>query len=101
MAQSNEHFHFLERFPKDASGLYVVYDRYTFDDLFRLLLKNGFDDEESLCFVLSNCSLSALVFPERFHNMRYMDLSPEDALHVALASRRARVIYDLWVSINS
>jgi len=38
---------FIRNFPKDASGLYIVYELYTFDNLFRLLLKHGFDHEES------------------------------------------------------
>lgn len=87
--------HFLEKFPKDRNGLYIVYELYTFDNLFRLLLKNNFDHEEALCFILSNCSLSALVFQEGIHNKRYKKLSAEDALPADLATHKARLIYDL------
>ena len=76
----NEDLDFLNKFPRDPSGLYIVYDRFTFDSLFRLLLKSGFDHEESLSIVLDNCSLSALVFQERIYNMRYTKLSDEDEL---------------------
>jgi len=90
-----EDLHFLEKFPKDGAGLYVVCDLYTFDNLYRLLLKNSFDHEESLCFILSNCSLSALVFQERIHNMKYRELSAEDALSAELAACKAKLICDI------
>jgi len=85
----------LEHFPKDRSGLHIVYELFTFDNLFRLLLKSGFDHEECLYFVLYNCSLSALVFQERIHNKKYKKLLARDALPVNLAARRAQLIYDL------
>jgi len=62
-----EDLSFLEEFPEDGDGLYIVYELYTFDNLFRLLLKSGFDHEGSLNFILYNCSLSAVVFQERIH----------------------------------
>lgn len=86
---------FLDKFPKDRNGLYIVYELYTFDNLFRLLLKNGFDREESLRFILCNCSLSALVFQERIHNMGYKKLSAEKVLPADLAACKAQLIYDL------
>lgn len=86
---------FLEKFPKDYNGLYIVYELYTFDNLFRLVLKNGFDHQESLHFILGNCSLSALVFQERIHNMRYRELLAKDALPASLAACKAQLIYDL------
>lgn len=89
-----EDLDFLKRFPKDHSGLYIVYELYTFDNLFRLLLKNGFDHEEALCFILCNCSLSALVFQERIHNVGYKKLSARDVLPPDLATHKAQLIYD-------
>lgn len=86
---------FLKKFPKDCNGLYIVYELYTFDNLFRLLLKDGFDHEEALYFILGNCSLSAFVFQERIHNKRYKKLSAKDALPADLAARKAWLIYDL------
>jgi hypothetical protein len=91
---------FLERFPKDCNGLYITYELYTFDNLFRLLLKNGFDHEESLRFVLLHCSLSALVFQERIHNRRYRGLRAKDALPADLAACKAQLIYDLMGIVN-
>ena len=90
-----EGLNFLKKFPKERNGLYIVYELYTFDNFFRLLLKNNFDYEEALHFILANCSLSAVVFQERIHNMEYEKLSAKDALHADLASRKARLIYDL------
>jgi hypothetical protein len=90
-----EDLEFLKKFPKDRNGLYIVYELYSFDNLFRLLLKNGFDHEESLRFILYNCSLSALVFQERIHNMGYKKLSAKDALPADLAACKAQLIYDL------
>ncbi|MDI6840620.1 MAG: hypothetical protein QMD71_07225 [bacterium] len=91
----NAELNFLKNFPKDANGLYIVYELYTFDNLFRLLLKNSFDYEEALCFILGNCSLSALVFQERIHNMEYKKLSDKDTLPADLAACKAQLIYDL------
>jgi hypothetical protein len=86
---------FLKKFPKDCNGLYIVYELYTFDNLFRLLLKNGYDHRQAFFFILCNCSLSALVFQERIHNEKYMKLSAEEALPADLAACKARLIYDL------
>ena len=86
---------FLRHFPKDRNGLFIVYEGYTFDNLFRLLLKNGLDHEDALSFILSNCSLSALVFQERIHDLRYKEISAEDALPVDLAACKAQLISDL------
>jgi len=86
---------FLKEFPKNENDMYIVYDRFTFDNLFRLLLQADFDHEDALYFMLANCSMSALVFQERLHNKKYKKLSAEDALPVDEAARRAKVIYDL------
>jgi hypothetical protein len=91
---------FLKRFPKERNGMYIVYELYTFDNLFRLLLKNNFDYEEALDFVLFNCSLSALVFQERIHNKGYRKLTAKDALPPHLAARKAQLIYDFMSIID-
>jgi hypothetical protein len=92
-----EDLDFLVKFPKDHNGQYIVYDRFTFDNLFRLLLKNDFEHEEALFFILANCSLSALVFQERIHNNAYKTLSEEDAISPDLAACKAQLIYDMWI----
>jgi hypothetical protein len=86
---------FLQKFPKSGEGLYYVYDLYSFDNFFRLLLKNGLDFEEALNFILSNSSLSAIVFQERIHNKGYVRLSAKDALSPQAASVKMRLIHEL------
>lgn len=86
---------FLRHFPKNSEGLYIIYELYSFDNFFRLLLKNGFNHEDSLNFVLCNCSLSALVFQEGIHNKHYLRLSSKDAPSPKLASIKSRLIFDV------
>jgi len=93
--QMQKNLPFLKVFPRDSNGMYIIYELFSFDNLFRLLLTNGFDHEEALSFVLGHCSLSALVFQERIHNKRYTRLSAKDALPPDLAAHKARLIYDL------
>jgi hypothetical protein len=91
---------FLKKFPKERNGLFIVYELFTFDNLFRLLLKNGFGHEKSLRFVLLHCSLSAPVFQERIHNKRYRKLRAKDALPADLAACKAQLIHDLISLVN-
>jgi len=44
------------------------YDRFTFDKIFRLLLRNDYTKEEAKEIILHNCFLSILVFQERIYN---------------------------------
>jgi len=48
-----------------------VYDRFTFDKIFRFLLSNDCEKEEAKDIILHNCALSALVLQERIHNEYY------------------------------
>jgi hypothetical protein len=80
---------YLKPFPKDKNGLYIIYDGFTFDNLFRLLLKDGFNLDEALNYIFANCSLSALVFQERIHNKHYLRLTGDDAIKPYEAARRA------------
>ena len=90
-----EDLDFLKEFLKDKDDLYIVYDRFTFDNLFHLLLANGLDHEEALSFILCNCTLSALVFQERIYNKKYKQLSPENVLLDDLAAYKLQLFYDL------
>ena|SRR3990167_5761696 len=90
-----EDLEFLKEFPKNENDMYIVYDCFTFDNLFRLLLKADFEYEDALMFMLANCSMSAYVFQERLHDEKYWELSAEDALSSDEAARRAKVIYDM------
>ncbi len=87
--------YFLKKIPKEPSGLFIVYDLFTFDNFFRLLLKTGLDHEEALNFILTRSSLSALVFQERIHNNKYKRLSAKEALPAECAFSKAQLIQDL------
>jgi len=76
--------HILENFKKNSEGLYEIYDRFSFDNLFRLLLNSSFEDDEALEFILCNCSLSAIVFQERIYNKYYLHLSTGNTLKLNL-----------------
>lgn len=91
----NHDLKFLRKFPKDDTGLYIVYDLYTFDNLFRLLLKSDMEHDEALDFVIGNCSLSGIVFQERIHNKGYEKISSADALPPVEAASKARFIHDM------
>ena len=58
----------------------ICYDRFTFDKIFRFLLKNVFDHEEAKDVIIYNCSLSALVSQERIHNDYYFSINTEDEM---------------------
>ncbi|HIJ70080.1 MAG TPA: hypothetical protein HPP87_01800 [Planctomycetes bacterium] len=47
---------FLEDYIRDN---YEVFDRFTFDYLFRRLLKDGYDHDEAKDIILHQCALSA------------------------------------------
>ncbi|MBW1728643.1 MAG: hypothetical protein JRJ62_13940 [Deltaproteobacteria bacterium] len=85
----------LKYFPRDKSGLFIVFELYTFDNMFRLLLKEGFDHEEVMNFMLAECSFSALVFQERIHNNKFLRLNEKDALSPEYAALKARLMSDI------
>ena len=88
-----QNLRFLKKFPKDESGMYIVYELFTFDNLFRLLLKADYDHEDALAFIMAFCSLSVLVFQERIHNNKYKKLQAKDALPPGLAAHKAQLIH--------
>jgi hypothetical protein len=82
---------FLHTVEKNSEGIYRVYDRFTFDNLFRALLKEDFEPEDALNFILCNlcnCSLSAIIFEERIYNRYYLTSSAEDTISPDLAALR-------------
>ena len=54
------------------------YDRFTFDKIFRLLLRNDYTKEEAKEIILHNCFLSILVFQERIYNNYYKQIKIEE-----------------------
>ena len=59
---------------------YEVFDRFTFDYLFKKLLTDGYDHEEAKDIILYNCALSTLVTQERIDNDYYFEISVSDGI---------------------
>ena len=59
---------------------YEVYDRFTFDYLFRNLLQDGYDHEEAKDIIIHNCALSTLVMQERVYNNHYLKISVHEQI---------------------
>ena len=57
-----------------------VFDRFTFDYIFKRLLADGYDNEEAKDIILYNCALSMLVMQERINNEYYLEISAEDII---------------------
>jgi len=69
-----------EYLPAYTKEHYEVFDRFTFDYLFKRLLADGYDNEEAKDIILYNCALSALVMQERLYNEYYLEISEEDII---------------------
>lgn len=59
---------------------YEVFDRFTFDYLFKRLLADGYDNEEAKDIILYNCALSTLVTQERLDNDYYLEMTVSDGM---------------------
>ncbi len=69
-----------EYLPNYIKQNYEVYDRFTFDYLFKRLLADGYDHEEAKDIILYNCALSTLVMQERLYNEYYLEISVNDRM---------------------
>ncbi|MCH7556664.1 MAG: hypothetical protein IIB56_04310 [Planctomycetes bacterium] len=69
-----------EYLPDYIKENYEVFDRFTFDYLFKRLLADGYDNEDAKDIILYNCALSALVMQERLYNEYYLEISEEDII---------------------
>ena len=69
-----------EYLPDYIKENYKVFDRFTFDYLFKRLLADGYDNEEAKDIILYNCALSTLVTQERLYNEYYLEISEEDII---------------------
>ena len=92
---------FLKYFPKNKNGMYVIYELYSFDNFFKLLLKNSFSHDEAINFIMSQCSVSGIVFQERIHNKYFLKISRKNILRPKEASVKARLLYDIMDCYNS
>lgn len=59
---------------------YKVFDRFMFDNLFKRLLVDDYDNEEAKDIILFNCALSALVMQERLDNGYYLKMKADDVI---------------------
>lgn len=98
--KNNESLSFLNEFPQDKNDLFIVFELYTFDNLFKLLLKGNFDHEEACDFMIANCNFSALVFQDRIHNQAYKKISTKNILSPEESSRKAKLIADMMEIIK-
>lgn len=69
-----------EYLPDYIKDNYEIFDRFTFDDLFKRLLADGYDNEEAKDIILYNCALSTLVMQERLYNEYYLEISVSDGM---------------------
>ena len=69
-----------EYLPDYIKENYEVFDRFTFDYLFKRLLADGYDNEEAKDIILYNCALSTLVMQERVDNDYYLEISVDDKM---------------------
>jgi len=70
---------------------YEVYDRFTFDYLFRKLLQDGYNHEEALDIIIYNCALSTLVMQERIYNSYFLKISVNEKISDDLLELRNEI----------
>lgn len=74
------------------------YDRFTFDKVFRYLLSQDYNNEESKDMILWHCRLSALTFQERIYNGFYKNIRVGDKISTDLVElfneERKKVIFN-------
>lgn len=87
---------FLNHFGKTKEGRIIVFDIYTFNNLFTLLLNRKFSYEDALIFIFAKCDLNAYVFQECIHNDAYLDLTSRE-IDFKEAGRRS-VLHQLALS---
>jgi hypothetical protein len=85
------HEDFAEELEDYIKENYEVYDRFTFDYLFRKLLKEGYDLEEALAIIIHNCALSTLVMQERIYNGYYLKISVNEKISGDLLGLRNEI----------
>ena len=69
-----------EYLPDYIKENYDVFDRFTFDYLFKRLLADGYDNEQAKDVILYNCALSLLVMQERLDNNYYLKMKDTNGI---------------------
>ena len=83
-----------------AEYLIGLYDRFSFDRFFRLLLLEKYGSEEAIDFILNNCKLSALVYQERIENKYYMKINVKEIISDDLKVLRQQIFNDIFPNKN-
>ena len=78
-----------------------VFDRFTFDYLFKRLLKEGSDHKEAKDTIVYNCELSALVLQERIYNKYYLKINECDIISEDLKEFVNDIVYSEVKKRNS
>lgn len=81
----------IEEFLKEHE---ICYDRFTFDKIFRFLLKNDFDHDEAKDVIMYNCSLSALVLQERVYNNYFYKMEVDEDISQDLLALKNEMAND-------
>jgi hypothetical protein len=68
----------------------TCFDRFTFDKIFRFLLKNDFEHEDARDIILHNCALSALVLQERILNCYYQKIKSDEKISADLCELKRK-----------
>jgi len=84
-----------EYLPSYIKENYEVYDRFTFDYLFKRLLTDGYDHEEAKDMIQYNCALSTLVMQERLYNEYYLEISANDEIAPDLMELKREVFNNI------
>ena len=79
---------FINHFGKTKEGKIIIFDVFTFNSFFSLLLNEGFDHEDALMFILAEGELNAIVFQKCIHNKAYLKLKAKE-LDFQVAGRRS------------
>ena len=81
-----------EYLPDYIKEHYEVFDRFTFDYLFKRLLADGYDNEEAKDIILYNCAPSTLVMQERLYNEYYWEICESDTIAPDLLQLREQIL---------
>ncbi|MBN2182667.1 MAG: hypothetical protein JW715_12215 [Sedimentisphaerales bacterium] len=86
--------------PKYIKENEEVFDRFTFDYLFKRLLADGYDHEEAKDTILYNCALSTLVMQERLYNKFYLKISVDNTISTDLLELQREYFHKAFNNSN-
>lgn len=69
------------------------FDRFTFDNIFRILPTEGYTHEEIKDLILFNCQLSAIIFQERIDNGFYKTIRVDEEISEDLLQMKQEMLY--------